>query len=65
MKYKYIIAFFLIGFIIQLFGGWAKLTHQSYAAKTLNVSFAIMIIAAVLALIKMLSTKNKDSFLNK
>jgi len=65
MKYKHIISIAVVGILINLFGAWAKLTHQAYADATLLISFCIIILSGLLLIIKMLTTKSKDSFLNK
>jgi hypothetical protein len=65
MKYKHIISIFLLGILTYLFGAWSKLTHQAFAENTLLAGFCTMMLSAVLAIIKILTTKNKDSFLNK
>jgi len=65
MKYKYIISLFIVGILFQIFGAWAKITHQAYGNTCLNVATIIMICSGVLAIIKILTAKSKDSFLNK
>ena len=65
MKYKHVIAVFIIGLMCWYFGAWAKITHQSYAQNVLNTAIILLLISGVLALIKIFLFTNKDSFLNK
>lgn len=65
VKYKYIIAVFIIGFLINLFGALQKILHAPHADKILTVAFYIMIISGVTAVIKLIFSKNKNSFLDK
>jgi uncharacterized membrane protein YuzA (DUF378 family) len=64
MKYKYVLSIFIVGLLFWLFAAWSKITHQSYAALMVNISFIIMGLAGVFALIKILFNKN-DNFLNR
>lgn len=65
MKYKYIVSIFLVGVIIYLIGVVFKITHAAHANEMIVVAVTTMITAVVLAIIKILTTKNHDSFLNK
>ena len=65
MKYKHLIAVFIIGIMLWFFGAWAKITQQSYAANTVDAAIAVVLLSGVLALIKILFSKSDDSFLNK
>ena len=65
IKYKYIIATFIIGFVINLFGALQKVLHYPNADKIMTVAFYIMAASAVVAVIKLIFTKNKNSFLDK
>ncbi len=65
MKYKYVISLFLIGLLFYLFGAWSKITHQAFADNIMLIAFCIMIISVLLAIIKIVTTNDKDSFLNK
>jgi hypothetical protein len=65
IKYKYIIAVFIIGFVINLFGALQKVLHAPGADKIMTVAFYIMDASAVAAVIKLIFAKNKNSFLDK
>ena len=65
MKYKHILSIAVLGILIHFFAAWAKLTHQAYADTVILISFCIIIVSGLLLIIKMLTTKNKDSFLNR
>ena len=65
VKYKYIIALFIFGIILWFFSAWAKITHQAYAPTIVNISHIVIIASCVLAIIKVLSNKKDDSFLNQ
>jgi Na+/melibiose symporter-like transporter len=64
MKYKHIIAVFIIGYILKIVGAWAKITHQAYANAVISIAFIILIISCILLLIKVLFSK-KNSSLDK
>lgn len=64
MKYKYLVAVFIAGYMLKFFGTWAKITHQSYANTIISIAFSILIVSSLLVLIKVLTSK-KDSWLNK
>lgn len=65
MKYKYIISLFLPGILVYLLAVWSKITHQAYANLILLIAFGVMALGVLISMIKILRTKNKDSFLNK
>ena len=62
MKTKYIIALFLVGIIVLIVGSMFKIMHWPYSNKLIMTATAIKVIAAVLAIIKVLTGKN--NFLN-
>ena len=68
MKNKYIIAIFLLGLIIVIFGALLKITHFEFGFVTGNlvllIGKIIEVTAVVIFIIKLLTNK-KDSFLNK
>ncbi|UEG50366.1 hypothetical protein LK994_02610 [Ferruginibacter lapsinanis] len=64
MKYKHILSLFLVGVIVYLIGVVFKITHAPHANTIIIVAVATMITAVILAIIKILTTKN-NSFLNK
>ncbi len=65
MKYKYIISIFLVGVACRVIGTLYKITHWPNADRIILISTIIIVAAIVLAIIKVITTKNKDSFLNK
>ncbi len=65
IKYKYIIAVFIIGFVTGLFGFLQKILHTANADKILSIGFYIMATSGVVAVIKLIFSKNKNSFLDK
>lgn len=65
MKYKHILSIAVIGILINFFAAWAKLTHQSFADITSLISLGMIVLSGLLLIIKMLTIKNKDSFLNR
>ena len=65
MKYKHILSIFLIGVIVYLVGVVFKITHAPHANEIIVAAVTTMITAVVVAIIKILTTKNQDSFLNK
>lgn len=65
VKYKYIIAVFILGFILNLFGALQKVLHSSHADQIMAVAFCIMAVSGIAAIIKLIFSKNKNSFLDK
>jgi hypothetical protein len=65
MKYKYIISIAILGILIHLFAFWSKITHQAFTGELIFISFSLIIVSGLLLIIKILTSKNKDSFLNK
>ena len=65
IKYKYIIAVFIVGFIINLFGALQKVLHYPNADKIMTIAFYIMATSGVVAVVKLIFSKNKNSFLDK
>ncbi|MEP6676330.1 MAG: hypothetical protein ABJA78_14295 [Ferruginibacter sp.] len=65
MKYKHVLAVFLVGFIMQLFGSFGRIMHTAWANKSLTIGFGLMILAAIMLVVKILTVKNKNHFLNK
>lgn len=64
LKYKHIISIFIVGLLLWYFAAWSKLTHKSFAALMVNISFGVIAIAGILALVKILFNKD-DKFLNR
>ena len=65
IKYKHIIAIFIIGFIINLFAALQKILHMPRANMMFNIAFYIMAASGLLAVVKLIATKDKNSFLDK
>lgn len=65
MKYKHIISIAILGVLVHLFAFWSKITHQDFTWELMFISFSLIIVSGLLLMIKILTTKNKDSFLNK
>jgi hypothetical protein len=65
IKYKYLIALFIIGFIVNMFAALQKILHTPNADFIFMVAFFVMATSALIAVIKLVVTKNKDSFLDK
>lgn len=69
MKYKYIIIIFAIAFIIDVIGAFFKITHLEigFLDGNLLLLFGMSgkIVAAILLIIKLLSRKKADNFLNQ
>lgn len=65
IKYKYIIAVFIIGFVIGLFGFLRKILHAPDADKLLTTGFYAIAASSVVAVIKLIFSKNENSILDK
>ncbi len=65
MKYKYIVALFLVGFIFQTIAYLSKILHTANADLLFKISGSLIIISLILAIIKVIKTKNEENFLNK
>ncbi len=65
IKYKYIIALFIIGFILNFYASLLKILHAPNADFVFKIAFSLMAISGILAVAKLLCTESKDSFLNK
>lgn len=58
MKYKYGIIIIIIGFIITVFGAWAKILHLSFANTALTVGMFTKITGGIFLIIKIFKDKN-------
>ncbi len=65
MKYKYIIALFIIGIIIHFLGALQKILHAPGANNLFYISTGIVVLALVIAVIKIIANRQKEHFLNK
>ena len=65
MKYKHLIAIYLIGTAIGIVGALFKLMHWPYAGIMLALSSAIQVAAVVGGVVKVLNDNDAKSFLNR
>ncbi len=65
IKYKHIIAIFILGFIINLFAALQKTLHTPIANRMFIVAFCVMAASGLMAVIKLIATKDKNSFLEE
>jgi hypothetical protein len=61
VKYKYIIALFIVAIVLWFYASLQKIIHAPNADLLFKISFALIIISAILALIKLLLTKKSNS----
>jgi hypothetical protein len=60
MKYKYIIALVFVGISLWCFGALNKILHYPNAALIIKISYAIFIIAGIVALLKIFIFNKED-----
>ena len=65
MKYKYIIAMFLVGWAITIVGSLFKLMHWPAASIMLITGFSLQVTSILVMIFKVLGNKDFTSFLNK
>lgn len=65
MKYKHLIAIYLIGAIIGMAGALFKVMHWPNGSDLLIVSTAIQVVAVICGVVKVLKDKDVKSFLNR
>lgn len=69
MKTKHALIIFLIGFLINIFGGFFKITHWSFGDLSANIILAIgsffQAIGVLLLLYKLFTSSEFKNFLNK
>ncbi len=65
MKYWLIIVVFLLGIITFIIGALFKLMHWPNTSILLSCGAILGVLAIILLIIKLLTNKNPDSFLNK
>ena len=69
MKAKYAIFLFIIGFLVNLIGGWLKITHFSFGAINGNICLTIgsilQSLGTILIIYKVLTYSKFKDFLNK
>jgi hypothetical protein len=65
MKNKYIIVVFLLGVICWIFASLLKIMHTPGANMLATTASVLMILAACIFAIKILLTKDRNSFFNK
>jgi hypothetical protein len=61
IKYKYIVALFIVAIVIWFYASLQKIMHAPNADLLFKISFVLILISAVFALIKLLFTKNNNS----
>jgi hypothetical protein len=64
MKVKYILVLFLIGFLFVLVGALFRIQHYPYALVLLFVGTSLKIIAILLSLWKVFTSKKLKGFLD-
>lgn len=65
MKYKHLIALYLIGTSIGIVGALFKIMHWPYATLMLWISSALQVAVVVGAIVKVLNDDDAKSFLNR
>lgn len=64
MKVKHIIILFLLGYILELLGGYFKIMQLMGAQEVFTVAISLKVVAAVLGVWKMFTIKNSNDILN-
>ena len=64
MKVKHIIILFLLGYILELLGGYFKIMQLMGAQEVFTVAISLKVVAAVLGIWKMFTIKNSNDILN-
>ncbi|SEP55415.1 hypothetical protein SAMN05444005_101193 [Flavobacterium urocaniciphilum] len=64
MKYKYIIALFLIGIVFWLIGNLIKLMHWPFSVEANILSILFMLLSCIILIVKILKNNNDGSKLN-
>ncbi len=65
VKYKHLITLITFAVLIWITAAFKKLVHQANSDLYFEISYTIFLLTGLLFLIKIFTTKNKDSFLNK
>lgn len=64
MKVKHIIIIFLLGYILELLGGYFKIMQLMGAREVFTIAISLKVVAAVLGIWKMFTIKNTNDILN-
>ncbi|NPD45639.1 gliding motility protein GldL [Lentimicrobium sp. S6] len=64
MKVKHIIILFLLGYILELLGGYFKIMQLMGAQEVFTVAISLKVVAAVWGIWKMFTLKNSTDILN-
>ena len=64
MKVKHIIILFLLGYILELLGGYFKIMQLMGAPEVFTVAISLKVLAAVLGVWKMFTIKNSNDIIN-
>ena len=64
MKAKYALIIFVLGYCVDFFAAWAKITHQAYGNTAIFLGATIKIFGALLLLYKVLTHPKMKEFLN-
>ncbi len=64
MKVKYIIVLFVVSLLVLGIGALAKLQHWSWAGPALIGGMMLQSMSYILAIVKVLTTKKYEDFLN-
>lgn len=64
MKVKHIIIIFLIGYILEILGGYFKIMQLMGAPEVFTVAVSLKLVAVVLGIWKLATVKSFNDFLN-
>ena len=64
MKVKHIIILFLLGYILEVLGGYFKIMQLMGAPEVFTVAISLKVVAAILGVWKMFTIKNSNDILN-
>ncbi|NPD85066.1 gliding motility protein GldL [Lentimicrobium sp. L6] len=64
MKVKHIIILFLLGYILELLGGYFKIMQLMGAQEVFTVAISLKVVAAVWGIWKMFTLKNSTDIFN-
>lgn len=65
MKVKHILTIFILGLICTLLGALFKILHWQFAPELLTAGTFLQVIAGILGIWKLFTTKEFKEFLNK
>jgi hypothetical protein len=64
MKFKHILAILLLGFALTILGAWGKLVYQTWASTLITIGSFTQILAFLLGIYKLFSSKKYRDFLD-